>query len=79
MIKFLIHVFFKHMELNFSAVYAVLKHGTLSESSLFFLGGGGGIVLRSTGGGSVAFNSMKNRVFLLSHLLPLFLFPSLAT
>ena len=59
------------MELNFSAVNAVFKHATLFQSFFFFLEGGG-MVLRWKGGrgGSVAFNSMENRVFLLSHSSP---------
>ena len=58
------------MELNFSAVNAVFKHATLFQSFFFLLEGGGMVLRWKEGGGSVASNSMENRVFLLSHSSP---------
>ena len=58
------------MELNVSAANAVFRHATLFQNFFFGEGGRDRMLLRWKGEVSVAFNSMEDGVFFLSHSPP---------
>ena len=63
----MINIFFKYIELSVSAANAVFRHATLFET--FFFGEGERDRMLK-GEVSVAFNSMEDGVFFLSHSPP---------
>ena len=58
------------MELNVSAANAVFRHATLFQNFFFGEGERDRMLLRWKGEVSVAFNSMEDEVFFLSHSPP---------
>ena len=66
----MIKIFFKYMELSVSAANAVFRNATLFQTFFFGEGERDRMLLRWKGEVSVAFNSMEDEVFFLSHSPP---------